>query len=164
MMKQLPTEILLVEDDPRDVELTRRSLEKENLCNHIHVVRDGAEALDYIFGRGEYRQRQDGVNPYLILLDLKLPKIDGLEVLRQIKQEARTRMIPVVVLTSSREQKDLVESYRLGVNSYIQKPVDFAQFQEAVRQVGLYWLLLNEMPALESAAKAAGQSPTGAGS
>ncbi|MGZ4824556.1 MAG: response regulator [Terriglobales bacterium] len=160
----MPTEILLVEDDPRDVELTTRSLEKENLCNNIHVVRDGAEALDFIFARGAYRHRQDGADPYLILLDLKLPKVDGLEVLRQIKQNARTRMIPVVALTSSREQKDLVESYRLGVNSYIQKPVDFAQFQEAVKQVGLYWLLLNEMPAVESAPKAATPSPIGAGS
>jgi two-component system, response regulator len=164
MKSQLPTEILLVEDDPRDVELTTRSLEKENLCNNIHVVRDGAEALDFIFARGAYRHRQDGADPYLILLDLKLPKVDGLEVLRQIKQNARTRMIPVVALTSSREQKDLVESYRLGVNSYIQKPVDFAQFQEAVKQVGLYWLLLNEMPAVESAPKAATPSPIGAGS
>ncbi|HET7184999.1 MAG TPA: response regulator [Terriglobales bacterium] len=164
MKSQLPTEILLVEDDPRDVELTTRSLEKENLCNNIHVVRDGAEALDFIFGRGAYCHRQDGAVPYLILLDLKLPKVDGLEVLRQIKQNARTRMIPVVVLTSSREQRDLVESYRLGVNSYIQKPVDFAQFQEAVKQVGLYWLLLNEMPAVESAPRAATPSPIGAGS
>lgn len=155
MTSQSATEILLVEDDPRDVELTRRSLEKEKLCNKIHVVRDGAEALDFVFGRGAYCDRQDNPTPYLVLLDLKLPKVDGLEVLQQMKQNARTRMIPVVILTSSREQQDLVDSYRLGVNSYIQKPVDFGQFQAAVKQVGLYWLLLNATPVIESAPNAA---------
>lgn len=164
MKSQSATEILLVEDDPRDLELTRHALEKENLCNHIHVARDGAEALDFIFGRGAYSHRHEGPNPYLVLLDLKLPKVDGLEVLRQIKQDARTRMIPVIVLTSSREQKDLVESYRLGVNSYIQKPVDFTQFQAAVKEIGLYWLLLNQTPAVESSPQGATHSPVGAGS
>ncbi|HEU5453098.1 MAG TPA: response regulator [Terriglobales bacterium] len=163
MKSQSPTEILLVEDDPRDVELTRRSLEKEKLCNTIHVVRDGAEALDFIFGRGAYQHRLDGPNPYLVLLDLKLPKVDGLEVLRQMKENSRTKMVPVIVLTSSREQKDLVESYRLGVNSYIQKPVDFAQFQSAVKEIGLYWLLLNQVPAVESTPRAAPPVPAAAG-
>jgi CheY-like chemotaxis protein len=151
MKAQSPVEILLVEDDPRDVELTRYALQKENLCNNIRVVGDGEQALDVLFGRGEYADRQNGPNPYLVLLDLHLPKVDGLEVLREMKANARTRIIPVVVLTSSREQKDLVESYSLGVNSYIQKPVDFAQFQGAVKQVGLYWLLLNRSPASDAA-------------
>ncbi|MBZ5568590.1 MAG: response regulator [Acidobacteriia bacterium] len=149
MKSQSPVEILLVEDDPRDVELTKHALQRDNLCNNIHVAGDGEEALDFLFGRGVYDNRQNGPNPYLVLLDLRLPKIDGLEVLREIKNNPRTRMVPVIVLTSSREQKDLVESYRLGVNSYIQKPVDFLQFQFAVRQVGLYWLLLNRAPAAE---------------
>jgi two-component system response regulator len=150
MKSQSPVEILLVEDDPRDVELTKHALKKENLCNNIHVVADGEEALDFLFGRGMYSHRQNGPNPYLVLLDLHLPKVDGLEVLREMKKQPRTRVIPVVVLTSSREQRDVVDSYRLGVNSYIQKPVDFGQFQEAVKQVGLYWLLLNQAPALET--------------
>ena len=132
MKSQSPVEILLVEDDPRDVELTKHALQRDNLCNNIHVAGDGEEALDFLFGRGVYDNRQNGPNPYLVLLDLRLPKIDGLEVLREIKNNPRTRMVPVIVLTSSREQKDLVESYRLGVNSYIQKPVDFLQFQFAV--------------------------------
>lgn len=161
MKSQSPVEILLVEDDPRDVELTKHALQKENLCNNIRVVGDGEEALDFLFGRGRYLDRRNGPNPYLILLDLHLPKVDGLEVLREIKKDPQTWTIPVVVLTSSREQKDLVESYRLGVNSYIQKPVDFRQFQEAVRQVGLYWLLLNQAPAPDTA-KHSVTEPTGA--
>lgn len=156
MKSQSPVEILLVEDDPRDVELTKHALKKENLCNNIHVVSDGEEALDFLFGRAAYTDRKEGPNPYLVLLDLKLPKVDGLEVLREMKSNARTRLIPVVILTSSREQRDLVESYRLGVNSYIQKPVDFPQFQESVRQLGMYWLLLNQVPAAEASVGKAG--------
>jgi two-component system, response regulator len=141
-------EILLVEDNPNDVELTLHALKKNNLTNRIHVVRDGAEALEYLFGSGTYAGRDINHTPKVILLDLKLPKVDGMEVLRQIKADARTRSIPVVVLTSSREERDIVGSYQLGVNSYITKPVDFEQFTEAVRQLGLYWLLLNQPPVL----------------
>ncbi|HKA55666.1 MAG TPA: response regulator [Candidatus Binatia bacterium] len=136
-------EILLVEDNPSDVELALHALKRHHLANHIEVVRDGAEALDFIFCTGAYAQRNAQDNPRVILLDLKLPKVDGLEVLQRVKSDARTRMIPVVILTSSREERDVIESYRLGVNSYIVKPVDFEQFTEAVRQLGLYWLLLN---------------------
>jgi two-component system response regulator len=140
-----PVEILLVEDNPNDVELTLRALKKNNFANRIHVVRDGAEALEFLFCTGAYADR-DIKNPKVILLDLKLPKVDGLEVLRQVKSDPRTRTIAVVVLTSSREERDVVQSYKLGTNSYIVKPVDFEQFTEAVRQLGLYWLLLNEPP------------------
>jgi CheY-like chemotaxis protein len=139
-------EILLVEDNPLDVELTLRALRKRNLANQVHVVRDGAEALDYIFARGAYAGRDINNSPKVILLDLKLPKVDGLEVLKQIKSDERTKTVPVVVLTSSREEKDMVESYRLGVNSYIVKPVDFDQFLDSVGKLGFYWLLLNELP------------------
>jgi CheY-like chemotaxis protein len=139
-------EILLVEDNAEDEELTLHALQKRRLGNHIQVVRDGAEALDFIFKTGAFAHRADG-NPRLILLDLKLPKVDGLDVLRRIKADPRTRSIPVVALTSSREERDIVESYQLGVNSYITKPVDFEQFMEAVQQVGFYWLLLNQPPA-----------------
>ncbi len=141
-------EILLVEDNPNDVELTLHALRKNNLANRIEVVRDGAEALDFIFCTGAYARRKIEQAPKVILLDLKLPKVDGLEVLRRVKADPRTRAIPVVVLTSSREERDIVESYRLGVNSYIVKPVDFQQFSEAVHQVELYWLLVNEPPRL----------------
>lgn len=141
-------EILLVEDNPNDVELTLHALKKNNLTNSIHVVRDGAEALEYLFASGAYAGRDVNQAPKVILLDLKLPKVDGMEVLQRIKSDQRTRSIPVVVLTSSREERDIVESYRLGVNSYITKPVDFEQFTEAVRQLGLYWLLLNQPPVL----------------
>ncbi len=141
-----PVEILLVEDNPNDVELTLHSLKQNNVTNHVRVVRDGAEALDFVFGKGAYRGRSLRDGPKVILLDLKLPKVDGLEVLRQIKTDQEARKIPVVVLTSSREERDIVESYRLGVNSYIVKPVDFAQFTDAVRQLGLYWTLLNQPP------------------
>ncbi|MBU4224827.1 MAG: response regulator [Chloroflexi bacterium] len=147
-MTDKPVEILLVEDNPNDVELTLHALKKNNIANRIEVVRDGAEALEFIFATGAYADRQNVEKPRVILLDLKLPKVDGLEVLRQIKADPRTRTIPVVALTSSREERDIVESYKLGVNSYIVKPVDFEQFTEAVRQLGLYWLLLNQPPAI----------------
>jgi len=147
-MNENPIEILLVEDNPNDVELTLHALKKNNIANKIHVVRDGAEALEFLFGSGVYVGRDLNHPPKVILLDLKLPKVDGMEVLKRIKSDERTRPIPVVVLTSSREERDIVESYRLGVNSYITKPVDFEQFTEAVRQLGLYWLLLNQAPTL----------------
>ena len=139
-------EILLVEDNPNDVELALHALKKNNIANSIQVVRDGAEALEFLFGTGAFADRSINQPPKVILLDLKLPKVDGLEVLKRVKSDERTRMIPVVVLTSSREERDIVESYRLGVNSFITKPVDFEQFTEAVRQLGLYWLLLNQPP------------------
>ena len=139
-------EILLVEDNPQDAELTIRALKKQNLANRVHVVKDGAEALDYLFAIDAYEGRDIGNTPKVILLDLKLPKVDGLEVLRKVKADERTKMIPIVVLTSSREEKDMVESYKLGVNSYIVKPVDFNKFVDAVGDLGLYWLLLNEVP------------------
>ncbi len=141
-------EILYVEDNPNDIELTLHAFQKNNIVNQIHVVRDGAEALDYLFGTGAYAARDLNARPKVILLDLKLPKVDGLDVLRRIKSDARTKTLPVVVLTSSREERDIVESYNLGVNSYIIKPVDFEQFTVAISQLGLYWLLLNEPPPL----------------
>ena len=139
-------EILLVEDNPSDVELTLHALRHNNLANRIHIVRDGEEALDFIFCRGPYAQRTFEQPPRLVLLDIKLPKVDGMEVLRQLKGDVRTKAIPVVILTSSKEEKDLVNGYHLGVNSYIQKPVDFDQFRETVKQLGLYWVLVNEPP------------------
>jgi two-component system response regulator len=139
-------EILLVEDNPNDVRLTLHALRNYNLTNNIHVIRDGAEALDFIFCTGEYAQRNMAQPPKVILLDLKLPLVTGLEVLQQIKADERTCLIPVVVLTSSREERDIVDSYRLGVNSYITKPVDFEQFTEAVRALGMYWVLINQAP------------------
>ena len=145
-MDHRPVEILLVEDDPNDVELTLRALESHNVSNKIHVVRDGAEALEFIFATERYASREADPAPRVILLDLKLPLVDGLEVLRRIKGREDTRSIPVVVLTSSREERDVIESYELGVNSYIVKPVDFEQFSEAVRMLGMYWLLLNQAP------------------
>ena len=145
-MRAAEVEILLVEDNPKDVELTLHALRKENLCNHIHVARDGEEALDFLFCRGSYSDRSLDHPPKLVILDLKLPKVDGMEVLREIKKNVHTQAIPVTVLTSSKEDRDLVESYKLGVNSYIQKPVDFNQFQEAVNKLGLYWLAVNQTP------------------
>jgi CheY-like chemotaxis protein len=139
-------EILLVEDNPRDVELALRALKKRNLANKVHVVEDGEKALEYFFASGSYEHRDIEQTPKVVLLDLKLPKVDGLEVLRQIKLDERTRVIPVVVLTSSREERDIVESYELGVNSYIVKPVDFDKFLDCVGELGLYWLLLNQPP------------------
>ena len=139
-------DILMVEDNVNDEELTLHELRKYHLANHIQVVRDGQEALDYVFCTGRYAKRQITDQPSVILLDIKLPFVDGLEVLRRIKKDDRTRTIPVVMLTSSREERDLVESYRLGVNSYIVKPVDFDQFKESARTLGMYWLLLNRPP------------------
>lgn len=138
--------ILLVEDDPQDVRLTLRELEREHLGNQIVVARDGAEALDFLFCRGAFSDRSSQHPPKLILLDLKLPKVNGLEVLREIKSKAETRPIPVVVMTSSGEERDVVESYKLGVNSYIQKPVDFDKFRQTVKTLGLYWLVVNRLP------------------
>jgi len=146
MNEPTAVELLLVEDDPRDLELALRSLRKANLANSIHIARDGAEALDYIFCEGPHAARPITDIPKVILLDLKLPKIDGLDVLKRIKADPRTKMIPVVVLTSSKEQSDVVESYQLGVNSYIVKPVNFEQFCQSVRELGLFWLLLNQPP------------------
>jgi two-component system, response regulator len=139
-------EILLVEDNPADVELTLRALKKNNIANRVEVAGDGEEALDFIFARGKYSERRIESLPKLILLDLKLPKIGGLEVLKEIKGNPRTRVIPVVILTSSKEEKDIVESYSLGVNSYIVKPVDFSKFVDSVRDLGMYWLLINQPP------------------
>lgn len=141
-----PKEILLVEDNPNDVELALLALRRNKISNHIHIARDGEEALNFLFCKGPFADRNLNNNPKLILLDLKLPKIDGLEVLQIIKSDPQTRKIPVVILTSSCEECDMVDSYQLGVNSYIVKPVDFEQFTEAVRQLGLYWLVLNQSP------------------
>jgi two-component system response regulator len=138
--------ILLVEDNPDDEALTIRALRKNNITNELVIARDGAEALDYLFGTGKYEGRDTSVSPQVTLLDLKLPKIDGLEVLKRLREDERTELLPVVILTSSNEEQDLVKGYRLGANSYIRKPVNFDQFIEAVRQLGLYWLLLNERP------------------
>lgn len=142
----LPIEILLVEDSTTDLELTLRALKKANLANRIETVRDGEEALDFLFARNHYLGRSLDEKPRLVLLDLKLPKVDGLEVLKAIKSDPRTRSIPVVVLTSSSQQRDIVESYDLGVNSYIVKPVDFDGFSSAIAELGLYWLVLNSVP------------------
>jgi CheY-like chemotaxis protein len=137
--------ILLVEDNPDDEKLTLRALKKNHIQNEIVVARDGVEALDYLFGSPE---RPMGERPAIVLLDLKLPKIDGIEVLRRIRADSVMRLIPIVILTSSREEQDLIAGYQIGANSYIRKPVDFVQFTEAVRQLGLYWLMLNELPSL----------------
>ena len=147
-MPREEVEILLVEDDPEDVQLTLHALHNEKLVNRVQVVRDGEEALDFLFPRGPYNNRDRSCHPRLILLDLKLPKVDGLEILRQLKQDPRTRLIPVVILTSSKQEQDVIASYQLGVNSYIRKPVDFEKFTETVSALGLYWLLLNQPPAL----------------
>ncbi len=149
MSETTPVEILLVEDNPHDLELAQRALHKANLTNRIQIARDGEEALQFIFCEGAYATREIEDTPKVILLDLKLPKVDGLEVLKRLKADRRTSTIPVVILTSSQEQKDVVESYQLGVNSYIVKPVNFESFAGAVQQLGMYWLLLNQPPKLE---------------
>ncbi|SMP50006.1 response regulator [Desulfonatronum lacustre] len=140
--------ILLVEDNPDDVLLTRRALQKNNILNELVVAEDGVEALDYLFGQGAYAGRDVGVQPQVVLLDIKLPRLDGIEVLRRIRANESTKLLPVVMLTSSSEERDRLETYSLGANSYIRKPVDFQQFIDAVRQLGLYWLVLNESPPL----------------
>ncbi len=140
----LKRNILLVEDNPDDVALTLRALNKNNIANEVIIAKDGVEALDYLFGEGTYAGCDVTRVPAVILLDLKLPRIDGLEVLERLRKDERTKFAPVVILTSSKEEQDLVRSYKLGANSYIRKPVDFIQFSEAVRQLGLYWLVLNE--------------------
>jgi len=145
--------ILLVEDDPDDETLAKRALKKNNIKNDVVVAHDGIEALDYLFGRGAYAGRDLNEIPQVILLDLKLPKMNGLEVLREIRADERTKLLPVVILTTSKEEQDIINSYSLGANSYIRKPVDFIQFAEAVRQLGLYWLLLNETPPLTKEGK-----------
>jgi CheY-like chemotaxis protein len=145
-MAEDPVEILLVEDNPTDLELALRALRMHRVGNRVHVVRDGEEALDFLLCTGPYADRDPNGAPKVVLLDLKLPKVDGLEVLRRIKGDPRTKTIPVVVLTSSREERDVVGSYELGVNSYIVKPVDFEQFSAAVRELGCYWVLLNQPP------------------
>jgi len=141
--------ILLVEDNPDDVELTLRALKHSNIANPVVVARDGVEALDYLFGTGSHAERHESELPAIVLLDLKIPKIDGLEVLRRLRGNPNTRFFPVVILTSSKEERDLIEGYRLGANAYVRKPVDFIQFSEAVRQLGLFWLVLNEVPPSE---------------
>jgi two-component system response regulator len=138
--------ILLVEDNPDDVELTLRALKQYNVKNQINVVRDGAEALDYLFATGAYSNRDTNTMPSVVLLDLKLPKVDGLEVLQRMRADERTKLVPVVILTSSKEEQDMVNGYKFGANSYVRKPVDFTQFIEAARQLGLYWLVINEPP------------------
>jgi CheY-like chemotaxis protein len=138
--------ILLVEDNPDDEALTLRALKKNNIGNHLAIVRDGAEALEFLFCTGDYANRDRNDKPQVILLDINLPKVDGLEVLRRIRADENTRFLPVVILTSSKEEQDMLKSYSLGANSYVRKPVDFNEFIEAVRQLGLYWLVLNEMP------------------
>ncbi len=139
-------QILLVEDNPDDVALTMRALKKNNIANEVVVAKDGVEALDYLFGTGSFAGRDISKIPAVVLLDLKLPRIDGLEVLERLRKDERAKLTPVVILTSSKEEQDLIRGYRLGANSYIRKPVDFIQFSEAVRQLGLYWLILNEPP------------------
>jgi two-component system response regulator len=138
--------ILLVEDNPDEVTLTIRALRKSNIVNQVVVAKDGVEALEYLFGTGNHSGRDMNVMPTLVLLDLKLPKVDGMEVLKRIRNEERTKYVPVVILTSSKQDEDVINGYKFGCNSYIRKPVDFSQFSEATRQLGLYWLLLNELP------------------
>ncbi len=154
-MTKHAVQILLVEDNESDIELTLHALRSEQISNAVEVVHDGEEALDFLFRRNSHSDRMPGEYPRVILLDLKLPKVDGLEVLRQIKANHDTQAIPVVVLTSSRQEEDLVRSYRLGVNSYIQKPVDFDQFRQTVKQLGLYWLVVNQTPQTVATTEAA---------
>jgi len=156
-MTQRQIEILLVEDNQDDIELTLHALRKENLANQIHVCRDGEEALEFLFCTGSHSDRSFDQPPRLVLLDLKIPKVDGLEVLKRLKSDPRTKAIPVVILTSSKEERDVVSSYGLGANSYIQKPVDFEQFRETVKSAGFYWLLINQAPVAVAAAQSAAQ-------
>ena len=146
MIEMNRVEILLVEDNGQDIELALYALRREKLANHIEVARDGEEALDFLFCRGRFADRNMGEQPRLVLLDLKLPKVDGLEVLRQVKGDPRTKAIPIVIMTSSREERDLVIGYKLGVNAYIQKPVDFDEFRQMVNQIGLFWMVVNQAP------------------
>src|SRR5271157_5202105 len=150
-------EILLVEDSPEDAELTVRALRRNKLANEIQVVEDGAEALDFLFCRGAYRDRPLSHYPRLVLLDLKLPKVSGMEVLRAIRSDERTKAIPIVVFTSSKEERDQIDGYKLGVNAYVQKPVDFQQFNETVRQIGMFWMLINQAPPPGAAAASKAQ-------
>lgn len=154
-MMSLQVDILLVEDNEDDVELTLHALRKENLANHIHVARDGEEALEFLHHNGSSLASP----PKLVLLDLKLPKVDGMEVLKQLKSDPRTKHIPVVILTSSKEERDLINGYHLGANSYIQKPVDFAQFRDTVKTAGLYWLVINQPPVPNGLGRAAEKTP-----
>jgi CheY-like chemotaxis protein len=154
-MTQRQIEILLVEDNPDDMELTLHALRKENLANNIHVARDGEEALEFLFCNGVHADRSFEQPPRLVLLDLKLPKVDGMEVLKQLKADPRTKTIPVVILTSSKEERDLINGYGLGANSYIQKPVDFEQFRDTIKNIGLYWLVINQLPVANALAQAA---------
>jgi CheY-like chemotaxis protein len=149
-------DILLVEDNQNDMDLALHALRREKLANNIYIARDGEEALDFIFCRGAFTHRSFERPPKLVLLDLKLPKVDGMEVLKQIKSDARTRTIPVVIMTSSKEERDLAAGYNLGANSYIQKPVDFDQFRETVKSVGLYWLVINQPPVVDDSRNLAG--------
>jgi len=155
-MDSQETDILLVEDNSNDAELAVHALRREKLANNIFIARDGEEALDFLFCRGIFNKRSFDHPPKLVLLDLKLPKIDGIEVLRQLKADLRTKAIPVVILTSSKEEQDLFHSYSLGVNSYIQKPVDFEQFRQTVKTLGLYWMVINERPAINRTTQADG--------
>ncbi len=146
MERKMERTILLVEDNPDDVELTLRALKQHNIRNEIAVVRDGAEALEYLFATGAYADRDTNVIPAVVILDLKLPKVDGLEVLQRMRADERTKLVPVVILTSSSEESDMINGYDFGANSYVRKPVDFTEFVEAARQLGLYWLVINEPP------------------
>jgi two-component system response regulator len=154
-MTQQQIEILLVEDNPDDVELTLHALRKEKLANSIHVARDGEEAIEFLFCNGNYADRSFERPPRLVLLDLKLPKVDGMEVLKRLKADPRTKPIPVVILTSSKEERDLINGYGFGANSYIQKPVDFEQFRDTIKNVGLYWLVINQFPVVNGVSQAA---------
>jgi CheY-like chemotaxis protein len=156
-MNSRELDILLVEDNQDDMDLALHALRRDKLANSIFVARDGEEALDFLFCRGKFAQRSFNHPPKLVLLDLKLPKVDGMEVLKQVKADARTRIIPVVIMTSSKEERDLVAGYNLGANSYIQKPVDFDQFRETVKSVGLYWLVINQPPVAQDANHLAGR-------
>jgi two-component system, response regulator len=157
-MKPFDAEIMLVEDNQDDLDLTLHALKRENLANNILIARDGEEALDFFFCRGDYAERSFDVPPKLVLLDLKLPKVNGIEVLQQVKSDPRTKSIPIVVLTSSKEEIDLVRSYNFGANSYIQKPVNFSEFRQTVKQLGLYWLVVNQ-PVPQNACDPIEQTP-----